>query len=289
MKIAVTAANGQLGRAIIQELIAEIGKENVIGIARTPEKAKSLGIEIRKGDYNVYEDFEVALKGVDQVVLVSGMDVPKKRIQQHRNVILAAEKNKLKKLVYTSIIGETLDTTFDPVINSNRQTERDVANSTLKWVIGRNGIYIEPDLEYLNHYIKATCITNSAGSGKCAYTSRQELAKAYVQMLLKNDLNSNTYNLTSKPITQYELASYINSAYHTNLKYLSLSSVDYLEDRKKELGNFIGTVVAGIYDGISKGSFNVESDFMKVVGRPHKSVIELIESFKCSTNEINKL
>lgn len=52
MKIAVTSASGQLGSAIAKQLIKEIGKDSVIGIARTPEKANHLGIEIRKGDYN---------------------------------------------------------------------------------------------------------------------------------------------------------------------------------------------------------------------------------------------
>lgn len=52
MKIAVTSASGQLGSAIAKQLIKEIGKDSVIGIARTPEKANHFGIEIRKGDYN---------------------------------------------------------------------------------------------------------------------------------------------------------------------------------------------------------------------------------------------
>jgi NAD(P)H dehydrogenase (quinone) len=40
MKIAVTSANGKLGSSIVKNLINVIGKENVIGIDRTPEKAK---------------------------------------------------------------------------------------------------------------------------------------------------------------------------------------------------------------------------------------------------------
>lgn len=40
MKIAVTSASGQLGSAIVKQLIEEIGKEQVIGIARTPKKAE---------------------------------------------------------------------------------------------------------------------------------------------------------------------------------------------------------------------------------------------------------
>lgn len=42
MKIGVTAASGNLGAAITNELKKSIGNENIVGIARTPENAKSL-------------------------------------------------------------------------------------------------------------------------------------------------------------------------------------------------------------------------------------------------------
>ena len=76
MKVAVTAVSGSLGNTIAEQLVKEIGKENVIGIARTPDKAKHLDIEIRKGDYNSRTDFDEALKGIDVVLIVSGMDHP---------------------------------------------------------------------------------------------------------------------------------------------------------------------------------------------------------------------
>ena len=169
MQIAVTTASGNLGSAIINILIKYIGRENVRGIARSPQKAAHLGIEIRKGDYNTWEEFEKALKGVDAVLLVSGMDDPKKRIQQHRNVIEAAKHNGVKKIVYTSIVGGDIETEFSPIIRSNRQTEEDVKNAGLDWVIGRNGLYIEPDLEYLDNYILEGGIINCASDGKTDY------------------------------------------------------------------------------------------------------------------------
>ena len=277
MKIAVTAVNGKLGTEIAKKLIEELGFENVIGIARSPEKANHLGIEIRKGDYNSIVEFKEALKGIDSLVLISGMDLPKKRIQQHRNVIEAAEYNNVKKLVYTSIIGESANTTFDPVIKSNRQTEIDIQNSTLKWVIGRNGLYIEPDIEYLKEYQQKGFIMNNAGDAKCSYTSKEELASAYVQMILNDELRFKTYNLTAKPITQIELAESFNTVYKTNLKYRPISTQEFWEDRKKELDNFMASVVTGIYEGISKGVFNVSSDFFEVVGREHASIQEIMK------------
>ena len=280
MKIAVTSASGQLGSSIVKDLMKEIGTANVVAIARTPEKAKHLGVEVRKGDYNNRQELEAALNGVDAVLLVSGMDEPQRRIQQHRNVIEAAQANGVKKIVYAIIIGDEEKTAFSPVIKSNRQTEKDIQASGLQWVIGRNGIYIEPDLEYLEHYVKVGEIKNCAGDGKCAYTSREELGFAYTQMLLGDNHNGQVYNLVGEPITQARLAELINQAYKTDLKYHPVSVEDYATERKAELGEFIGTIIAGIYEGIRNGANDVPSDFQKAAGRPHKSPVEMIETIK---------
>ena len=284
MKIAVTSASGKLGASIVKHLIKEIGKENVIGIARTPENAKHLGVEIRKGDYNNKSDFEIALQGINTVLLVSGMDEPQKRIEQHRNVIEAAKKNGVAKIVYTSIIGAEENNAFSPIVQTNRQTEKDIRESGLDWVIGRNGIYIEPDLEYLETYIKEGEIRNCAENGKCAYTSRVELGYAYAKMLIENKHNGNTYNLVGEAITQTELTNYINKVFDTKLVFNPVSEKDYLEERKAALGDFIGTVIGGIYQGIKEGANDVASDFEKATGRKHATPLEMMEDFKLNTN-----
>ena len=280
MKIAVTSASGKLGASIVKHLISLIGKENVIGIARTVEKATYLGVEIRKGDYNSREDFNQALQGVDAVLLVSGMDEPQKRIEQHRNVIEAAKQKGVQKIVYTSIVGDEDKNAFSPIVQSNRQTEKDVQASGLQWVIGRNGIYIEPDLEYIDTYVKEGRIENCAGQGKCTYTSREELGFAYAKMLTEDKHNGNIYNLVGEPVTQSELAENINNVYGTNLIYNSVTIENYAADRKAALGDFMGTVIAGIYEGIKSGANNVSSDYEKAAGRAPKSLFEMISDFK---------
>jgi NAD(P)H dehydrogenase (quinone) len=279
MKIAVTTASGNLGSAIINHLKQEIGAENIIGIARTPEKVKSLGVEIRKGDYNNKEEFVDALKGVEAVLLVSGIDQPDKRIQQHRNVIEAAKENSVQKIVYTSIIGSDKGNAFSPIVASNRQTEKDIINSGLQWTIGRNGLYIEPDLEYIESYKKDGAIINCAADGKCGYTSRQELAFAYFHLLIDDSLNGKTYNLFGEPITQQQLADAINKAYNLNLDYKSISVEAYKKERQVALGEFLGTIIGGIYEGIKTGKFAGKSDFVEVAKRPHKSVDEMIVEY----------
>lgn len=280
MKIAVTAASGQLGASIVNQLKTDIGAGNVIGIARTPVNAEYLGIEIRKGDYNSKEQYLEALKGVDAVLLVSGMDHPDKRIEQHRNVIAAAKENGVKKIVYTSIFGAEEGNAFSPVVASNRKTEEDVQNSGLNWAIGRNGIYIEPDLEYIDNYLKDGGIINCADEGRCGYTSRKELAVAYSNMLRKDELNGGTYNLFGESVSQQELADAINKIYGLDLKFENISVESYRKERKEALGEFLGTVIAGIYEGIKMGKFDGKSHFEEVSGRPHHSLIDLIKNYK---------
>ena len=215
MKIAVTSASGQLGAAIVRSLIDATGPENVIAIARTPAHAEGLGVEVRAGDYTQKEQFDQALRGVDALLLVSGNDDPEKRKQQHANVIDAAQQAGVRKVVYTSIIGPLRESAFSPIVKSNRHTEEYLKNSGLDWSIGRNGIYLEPDLEYLGRYRKDGKITNCAGDGRCGYTTREELAYAYTRMLIEDQHNGQTYHLAGQAITQYELADSIErGAWH---------------------------------------------------------------------------
>lgn len=279
MKIAVTSVSGQLGAAIANQLIKTIRKANVVGIARTPEKAQHLGIEVRKGDYNSREQFNEALVGIDAVLLVSGMDAPDKRIEQHRNVIEAAKQNNVAKIVYTSIIGAEENSAFSPIVQSNRQTETDIKNSGLDYVIGRNSIYIEPDLEYIDTYIKEGEIRNSAGTGKCTYTSRVVLAVAYAKMLTEDKHNGNTYNLAGEAITQAELVNHINTVYGTELSYNAISVEAYTKERQKALGEFLGTVIGGIYESMHNGAYDVKSDYQRATGEAHPSTIDVIKAY----------
>lgn len=284
MKIAITAASGKLGSLIVETLASMVPNGDVIALARTPEKAKYLGVEVRPGDYNDLTQLEQSLQSVDSVLLISGMDAPDKRIKQHQNVIQAAKNAGVKKIVYTSIQGAEKNTCFSPVVQSNRQTEKDVIESGLQWVIGRNGIYIEPDIEYIETYKKEGGISNCAGNGRCGYTSRTELAFAYAKMLLEDKHNGQTYNLHGEAITQSQLADYLNMGFGTDLIYSALTVEEYKQERIAALGEFIGTVIAGIYQGIREGKSDNVSDYLTAAGREHESWLAFFTRIKNTQN-----
>ena len=269
MTIAVTAASGKLGSEIIKA-VSGIGARPVVGLARTPARAQHLGVEIRKGDYNAPDELAESLRSVTTILLVSGMDDPQERIGQHRNVIRAARAAGVRKIVYTSIQGAEHGTGFSPVVQSNRQTEQDVRESGLDWVIGRNGIYIEPDVEYIESYQQAGCIANCAGDARCGYTSRPELACAYAQMLSDDQHNGQTYNLHGDALTQAQLAVYLSKRSGNDLPYKEMTVEEYRRERVAELGEFLGGIISGIYAGIRIGALDNTSHFATAAGRAHQ-------------------
>jgi NAD(P)H dehydrogenase (quinone) len=280
MIIAVTAVSGHLGAEIVKASATLLGNDRVVGVARNPAKAQGLDVEVRRGDYNNRRGFEDALVGVDALLLVSGMDAPDKRIGQHRNVIGAAIATGVKKIIYTSVQGAEQGTAFSPIIQSNRQTEQDIRESGLDWVIGRNGIYIEPDVEYIETYKAKGEIANCAADGKCGYTTRPELATAYARLLSEPSLNGKTYNLHGEPITQAALVSHLNEAFGTHLSYRSMSVAEFREERVAELGKFLGNIIAGIYAGIREGDHDTRSDYAVAAGRVHQTWQEYFAELK---------
>lgn len=280
MKAAINAASGELGGAIAQAVARLLGKENVIAVARTPEKAAHLGLETRAGDYNNKEQLTEAFKGVEVVLLVSSNAPPSERMVQHKNVIDAAIAAGTQRVVFTSIAGGIRGGTFSPIVKTMQETEMYLENSDIDWTIGRNGLYIEPDFEYVDQYIKAGKIVNSAGETKCAYTSREELGEAYAHIVANEGHRSKIYNLCGKAITQQQLATIISTSFNANITYEAMSIEAYEQDRVNELGEYMGKIISGIYEAIHKGDFDVDSDFEAVVGRPHETVQAFFEKHK---------
>ena len=71
MRIAVTAASGRLGHALLRELPQQAAVTDVVAIARDPARVRTTGIEKRAGDYRSADDMRDALRGIDTVVLIS--------------------------------------------------------------------------------------------------------------------------------------------------------------------------------------------------------------------------
>lgn len=286
MKVGITLASGQLGGAILKETINLIGTENTVAIARSPQKINQPGVETRAADLDNQETCKVAFQGLDVVLLVSSNSHPNVRLLQHTNAIDAAKAAGVGRMVFISIVGAN-NTNPNAIQKVAFDTEEYLKNSGLEWTIGRNGLYIEPDLEYLPNYIQEGKISNCAADGKCSYTSRNELAFAYAKLVTGNSHAGKIYNLAGEPITQQELVNYLNDFYKINLVYECVDVATYRQERITHLGDTIGNIITDIYESISKGEFKMKSDFQEVTGRPHKTIMEILPDFQLDTPKEN--
>ncbi|MBP0029676.1 TIGR01777 family oxidoreductase [Roseofilum sp. Guam] len=121
MKIAVTGATGFVGRALVQQLIAE--KEQVLVLTRNPDKAKRIwpsGVEIVGYSVTTGGEWQRQISGCNGVVNLAGAPIAEERWTAERKQILrdsrilgtekiieaiAAADPKPQVLVNTSAIG----------------------------------------------------------------------------------------------------------------------------------------------------------------------------------------
>jgi NAD(P)H dehydrogenase (quinone) len=99
----ITGATGQVGKAVIQHLSSDTSVE-VVAAARSPEKAKSLGVPVVELDLDRTETLAPALQGIDRAFLVTGYTVD--MLRQSKAFLDAAKKAGVKHVVHLGACGD---------------------------------------------------------------------------------------------------------------------------------------------------------------------------------------
>lgn len=185
MKIAVTGATGQLGRLVVDHLLARgADAEDVVAVVRDEAKAAplaELGVQVRVAAYGDVPALTEALDGVDRLLLVSGSEVGQ-RVAQHASVLEAAQAAGVGFLAYTSATrADTSDLVLAP---EHRETEALLRASDLRVAILRNNWYHENHGAAVQEAAATGRVTTSTGTGRVASASRSDYAEAAAVVLL---------------------------------------------------------------------------------------------------------
>lgn len=282
MTIAITAASGRLGHALLRELGRQ-GRTDVVAVARNPGRVGVTGIEVRPGDYGSVAGMTAALAGVDTAVMISapvagGND----RIVLHRNVIEAARQAGVRRVLFTSVIGNgrEMDTLFGATQQVNRQAEADLQASGLEWLVGRNGLYLELDVVQMRKAEDTGVYSNPAGDGRCPYITIDEIACAFAGMAIDTRRKGQIHNITSENLTQAELVALACDIFGLHVRYEPMSDeacIEKFRNLMPERGEAVAHMLTGCFQSIRAGAFDVPSHFREVAGRPAKSVREMLE------------
>ena len=225
-RLLVTGANGHLGRAVVEELL-RLGASRVVATSRTPEKLGDLqdrGVEVRAADFDRPETLPDAFAGVDRLALIStdALDVPGKRLAQHRAAVAAAIESGVGHVVYTSAPAPH-PAPMAPLINDHFWTEAALIASPLGWTILRNQLYMELVVMSADHAIESgQFFSATAGRGR-AYVSRDDCARSVAGALVQAQ-RSEILDVTGPAaVTQDEVAAMLARASGRPVAHIGVS------------------------------------------------------------------
>ncbi|NHZ47706.1 SDR family oxidoreductase [Nitratidesulfovibrio liaohensis] len=279
--IAVTGASGQLGRLVMEGLLARVPAENIVAAVRNPAKVADLaarGVVVRAADYAKPETLDAAFAGVDRLLLISSSEVGG-RVPQHRNVIAAAKRAGVRLVVYTSILHA--DVTPLGLGAEHRETEALLRASGLPHVLLRNGWYTENYLASLPAALQHGAFAGSAGDGRIASAARADYAAAAVAVLTGEGHAGKVYELAGD--TSYalaELAVEVSRQTGRRIGYTNLSQAEY---RAMLVGvglpEPIADLLADSDAGAARGGlFDEGHQLSALIGRPTTPLAVMVEA-----------
>ncbi len=198
--ILVTGATGHLGGAVVKFLLNKVAADQVAVLVRDAAKAADLaekGVSVRVGDYHDKASLVQAFQGVDTLLLVSTSDLAD-RVGQHLNVINAAKEAGVKRVAYTGVTMQHLDTSaLKDFMGEHFQTEENLKNSGLTYTFLRNNLYADVLPMFFGPNVLETGIFLPAGQGRVPYATREDMAEAAANVLAGDGHDNQTYELVN--------------------------------------------------------------------------------------------
>ncbi|MFF7360650.1 NmrA family NAD(P)-binding protein [Streptomyces sp. NPDC008125] len=271
MSIVVTGATGQLGRLVVEQLLATVPADRIAAVVRDEEKAAplaALGVELRVADYDRPETLKAAFRAGDRVLLVSGSEVGK-RVEQHTAVIEAAKEAGVAQLAYTGVLGGPAADFL--LAGEHKVTEQLILDSRLPYTFLRNGWYTENYTANLAPVLEHGAVVANAGEGRVASATRADFAAAAVAVLTGEGHLNTAYELSGD--TAWSLAEYaaeVSRATGKEIAYQQVPAAVHQEILVSAgLPAGFAEILVDVDEAIGRGLLaGTSGDLARLIGRP---------------------
>ncbi|MEG3857535.1 SDR family oxidoreductase [Microcoleus sp. herbarium12] len=277
--ILVTGATGQLGTAVVKNLLEKTSANQIAALVRDESKASALkekGVDIRVGNYDDAASLDKAMYGIEKVLLIAGTD-EENGLGQHQNVVDAAKKAGVQCIAYTSRTLKDRNTIANQLMVRHFQTEDYIKASGLNYVLFRNVLYMDTIGLFVGERVFETGINLPTDRGRVPFALRSEMGEAIANALLESDRSNRIYKLTASESYSFEDVA-------ATLSDLSGKEVDYtpaeksaFETQMKDRGTPETVVqkIVGFLTDIKNGQEEeVSPDMENLLGRKPASLKE---------------
>ena len=285
MTIAVTGATGQLGRLVLEELLAGQEPAALVAVVRDAAKAEELsarGVQVRVADYSDPAALEAALAGVDKLLLVSGSEVGS-RVAQHANVVNAAKAAGVGFIAYTSVLAA--DTTELILAPEHKATEELIRASGLEFTFLRNGWYTENYVQTVATARQTGAVVAAAGDGRVASAARADYAAAAAAVLSSAGHEGRIYELSGDYAWDFkELATAITEIAGREVVYQPVTAPELVEvlttaGLDQGTAGFLAALDADTQAGLLA---TVTGELSGLIGRPTTPLLQALRSATAS-------
>lgn len=274
LMIAVTGANGQLGRLVLKHL-AELTDQPLRALVRSPEKAQDLAtgqIKVVRADYNDPSTLPASLEGVERLLLISGSEVGS-RTAQHAAVINAAKAAGVGFIAYTSLLNVPKSSLV--LATEHIETEQILQQSGIAHVILRNGWYLENFSGTIAAALEHGAVVGASGDGRFSAAGREDYAEAAARAVTGNDLTTRALELAGQPaFTLSDLAAELSRQAGRDIPFNNLPEAGYSGILAGAgLPEGFARAIADADRGASQGElFNASTTLEELIGHPTKTL-----------------
>jgi len=279
-KIFVTGASGALGGRIAARLL-DAGAPVVAGARRLEriDHHAVRGAETRRFDYDDSALMRVAFEGCDTVILVPTFAPVVARVKQHYEALEAAREANARRVVFVSFLPTAIESRFT-VSPFMLFAEATVRQSGMAWTILRDGLYLDPLIDWVPEILRMGRIPYPAGEGRVAYVTRDDLAAAIAATVRSSGHDERLYKLTGPKAQGFnEIAAIISEVTGTPVRYEPMSEDAFADIcREPDAPDYLPTALASLYRAVAAGEFDIVSDDIeRLTGRAPESLRAYLE------------
>ena len=270
--IIVTGANGKLGRAVVEQLLARVPAEQVGVSVRDPEKAQGLkerGVRVRQGDFDDPASLAHAFEGVSQLLIVSSNSSGKAAVHHHHTAIETAKQAGVRRILYTSHMGSSPTSLFAPMVD-HAATEALLGDSGVAFTSLRNGFYADSAVMTLGNALKTGELV-APEDGPVSWTAHPDLAEVTAIALAEEILDGVTPGLTaSEAIDLTGIAALASELTQRPIRRIVVPDAEYRAGLLAHgLPEERADMLLGMFRASRRGEFaQVDPTLARLIGRP---------------------